>query len=75
MTHKRFPAALAVPVLATLPALAKPKLTTALKPSGQTGEFEMQATYTTDGQESANQGFGGSSAMGEREQKLVPDKQ
>jgi len=39
---------------------ADPKLSTATKQSGQMGEFEMQATYTTDGKESTNQGFGGS---------------
>lgn len=37
-----------------------PKLGTATKQSSQMGEFEMQATYTTDGKESTNQGFGGS---------------
>jgi len=37
-----------------------PKLSTATKQSGQMGEFEMQATYTTDGKECTNQGFGGS---------------
>jgi hypothetical protein len=41
-------------------AHADPKLTTAVKQSGQMGEFEMQSTYTTDGKESTNQGFGGS---------------
>jgi hypothetical protein len=39
---------------------ADPKLTTATKQSGQMGEFEMQASYTTDGKEVTNQGFGGS---------------
>ena len=39
---------------------AEPKLTTATKQSSQMGEFETQATYTTDGKECTNQGFGGS---------------
>ena len=39
---------------------ADPKLSTATKTSGQMGEFEMQASYTTDGKESTNEGFGGS---------------
>jgi hypothetical protein len=37
-----------------------PKLSTASKQSGQMGEFEMKATYTTDGKESTNEGFQGS---------------
>ena len=41
---------------------ADPKLSTAVKQSGQMGEFEMQASYTTDGKECSNQGFGGSTA-------------
>jgi hypothetical protein len=41
-------------------AHADPKLSTTTKQSGQMGEFEMQATYTTDGKESTNEGFGGS---------------
>ena len=41
---------------------ADPKLSTAIKQSGQMGEFEMQASYTTDGKESTNEGFGGSTA-------------
>jgi hypothetical protein len=39
---------------------ADPKLTTAVKQSGDMGDFEMSSTYTTDGKESTNQGFGGS---------------
>jgi hypothetical protein len=39
---------------------ADPKLSTTVKQSGQMGEFEMQASYTTDGKECSNQGFGGS---------------
>jgi hypothetical protein len=39
---------------------ADPKLSTAIKQSGQMGEFEMQASYTTDGKECPNEGFGGS---------------
>jgi len=39
---------------------ADPKLSTATKQSGQMGEFEMQASYTTDGKECTNEGFGGS---------------
>jgi hypothetical protein len=39
---------------------ADPKLSTAIKQSGQMGEFEMQASYTTDGKECTNEGFGGS---------------
>ena len=34
-----------------------PKLTTASKQSSQMGDFEMNATYTTDGKECTNQGF------------------
>ena len=37
---------------------ADPKLSTVTKQSGQMGEFEMQASYTTDGKESSNKGFG-----------------
>ena len=37
----------------------EPKLTTATKQSSEMGDFEMQATYTTDGKECTNQGFGG----------------
>ncbi|HEX7598038.1 MAG TPA: hypothetical protein VF518_07470 [Polyangia bacterium] len=37
---------------------ADPKLSTVTKQSGQMGEFEMQASYTTDGKESTNKGFG-----------------
>ena len=37
----------------------QPKLTTATKQSSEMGDFEMQATYTTDGKECTNQGFGG----------------
>jgi hypothetical protein len=37
-----------------------PKLTTATKQSGQFGEFEQHANYTTDGKESTNEGFQGS---------------
>ena len=39
---------------------ADPKLSTAIKQSGQMGDFEMQASYTTDGNECTNEGFGGS---------------
>ena len=38
---------------------ADPNLSVAMKQSGQMGEFEMQSTYTTDGKECSNQGFGG----------------
>ena len=41
-------------------AHAEPKLTTASKQSGQMGEIEMNATYTTDGKECTNEGFQGS---------------
>jgi len=41
-------------------AHADPKLTTASKQSSQMGDFEMNATYTTDGKECTNQGFQGS---------------
>jgi len=41
---------------------AEPKLSTATKQSSQMGEFEMQASYTTDGKECTNQGFGGSTS-------------
>jgi hypothetical protein len=37
----------------------EPKLTTATKQSSEMGDFEMQATYFTDGKECTNQGFGG----------------
>jgi len=37
-----------------------PKLATATKQSGDMGDFDMQASYTTDGKECTNQGFGGS---------------
>jgi hypothetical protein len=37
-----------------------PKLSTATKQSSQMGDFDQQATYTTDGKECTNQGFGGS---------------
>ena len=93
MTSRRIRIALAILVLAALPALAKPnftgdwklnaskstfgqmpapdsmtykithadpKLSTATRQSSQMGEFEMQASYTTDGKESTNEGFGGS---------------
>jgi hypothetical protein len=36
-----------------------PKLTTATKQSSDMGDFDMQASYTTDGKECTNQGFGG----------------
>lgn len=36
-----------------------PKLSTATKQSGQMGEFEMKASYTTDGKECSNEGFQG----------------
>jgi hypothetical protein len=39
---------------------AEPKLTTALKQSSQMGDFEINATYTTDGKECTNEGFMGS---------------
>jgi hypothetical protein len=39
---------------------AEPKLTTASKQSSQMGDFEINATYTTDGKECTNEGFGGS---------------
>ena len=39
---------------------ADPKLTVAMKQSGDMGDFDMQASYTTDGKECTNQGFGGS---------------
>ena len=41
-------------------AHADPKLTTASKQSSQMGDFEMNATYTTDGKECTNQGCQGS---------------
>jgi len=37
-----------------------PKLTAATKQSGQFGEFEQHANYTTDGKESTNEFFQGS---------------
>jgi hypothetical protein len=39
---------------------ADPKLTVAIKQSSEMGDFDMQASYTTDGKECTNQGFGGS---------------
>jgi hypothetical protein len=36
-----------------------PKLTTSTKQSSDMGDFDMQASYTTDGKECTNQGFGG----------------
>ena len=39
---------------------ADPKLTTVIKQSGQMGEVERQSSYTTDGKESTNEGFQGS---------------
>jgi len=38
----------------------EPKLTTAIKMSSDQGDFDMKATYTTDGKECTNEGFGGS---------------
>jgi hypothetical protein len=38
---------------------AEPKLTTVSKQSGQMGDIEMHATYTTDGKECTNEGFQG----------------
>lgn len=38
-------------------AHAEPKLSTVSKQSGQMGEFEMKADYTTDGKECTNKGF------------------
>jgi hypothetical protein len=38
---------------------AEPKLTTALKQSSQMGDFDINATYTTDGKECTNEGFMG----------------
>jgi hypothetical protein len=38
---------------------AEPKVTTATKSAGDMGEFEMSASYTTDGAPTTNQGFGG----------------
>ncbi|HEX3748582.1 MAG TPA: hypothetical protein VHW09_31860 [Bryobacteraceae bacterium] len=38
---------------------AEPKLTTVSKQSGQMGDVEMHATYTTDGKECTNEGFQG----------------
>ncbi len=38
----------------------EPKLTTATKMASDAGDFDMKATYTTDGKESTNEGFGGS---------------
>jgi len=37
-----------------------PKVTTAIKLVGDQGEFEMSASYMTDGKQSTNQGMGGS---------------
>jgi hypothetical protein len=39
---------------------ADPKLTTVIKQTGQMGDVERQANYTTDGKESTNEGFQGS---------------
>jgi hypothetical protein len=38
---------------------SEPNLTTATKSSSEMGEYEMSASYTTDGKECTNQGFGG----------------
>jgi hypothetical protein len=38
---------------------AEPKLTTVSKQSGQMGDIELHATYTTDGTECTNEGFQG----------------
>jgi len=38
---------------------ADPKVTAASKSSSERGEFEISATYTTDGAPTTNQGFGG----------------
>ncbi|MBS1859955.1 MAG: hypothetical protein JST11_31590 [Acidobacteria bacterium] len=37
-----------------------PKLTTEMHQSSERGDFDMKASYTTDGKECANEGFGGS---------------
>lgn len=39
---------------------ADPKLSTVSKQTGQMGEIEMKADYTTDGKECTNEGFQGS---------------
>jgi hypothetical protein len=39
---------------------AEPKLTVEMKMSGEMGDFNTTSTYTTDGKESTNPGFGGS---------------
>jgi hypothetical protein len=39
---------------------ADPNLSTVTKQSSQMGDFEMKATYTTDGKECTNEGFQGS---------------
>jgi hypothetical protein len=39
---------------------ADPKLTVEVKMANDRGEFEFTSSYTTDGKESVNQGFGGS---------------
>lgn len=36
-----------------------PKLTVAIKQSSEMGDFNIQASYTTDGKECTNPGFGG----------------
>jgi len=36
-----------------------PKLTVAIKQSSDMGDFDIQASYTTDGKECTNPGFGG----------------
>jgi hypothetical protein len=42
-------------------AHADPKLTNATKMSSDMGDFDMSSTYSTDGKETTNEGFGGSS--------------
>ncbi|SPE31082.1 conserved exported hypothetical protein [Candidatus Sulfopaludibacter sp. SbA3] len=39
---------------------AEPKLAVEVKMAGDQGEFEFKQSYTTDGKECVNQGFGGS---------------
>jgi hypothetical protein len=41
---------------------AEPKIKLEVKMSSDMGDFEFASTYTTDGKESTNQGFGGSEA-------------
>src|ERR1039458_8701866 len=53
---------------------ADPKLSTAIKQSGQMGEFEMQASYTTDGKECTNEGFGGSTTKSVRSEERLGRK-